>query len=228
MQAVSNFEAVLVKFDEPYTSKLALDNEFKQLAQDLRFTPDLLVAELKVPYRSSFSKAELVSEERSLAEKLNAANTDDFPLVFLFRKDQFESPVLFEPKSKETFDVNALRQFVRREAPNVRLLLESCIAPLDELATKFAESEKDRKSILKQAQDVAAKLNQDKKQSAKVYLKLMERVIERGDIFLQSERERVNNLLSGQMSEQKKKQLMITLNILESFQLEDNKGKDEL
>ena len=102
---------------------------------------------------------------------------------------------------------------------------------LDELATKFVkvDATEQRKALLKKAEAQVEKLhNDDEKQSGKVYLKVMEKLIERGDMFLQSEQERIKNLLAGQMSVPKKKQLQARLNILESFQVDASDIKDEL
>lgn len=226
---VANFDAVLVKFDETYPSKSELDNQYKQLASELRFSPNVLVAEVKVPHRAEGEKDEEISEERRFAEKLNAANS--LPVVVLFKRGQLETPITFPQKAEDGSDFTAktLRDFIRESVPKVRITLESCIESLDELAAKFTTKEK-QKSLLKEAEAKVAKLtSEDDKQNGKTYLKIMERVIDRGELFLSSERQRIDNMLGGKMSEQKKKQLQARLNILESFQSgAAAKGKEEL
>lgn len=54
----------------------------------------------------------------------------------------------------------------------------------------------------------------------------MEKILEKGDGFVNLETERVKKLRSGKVSDEKKKELGIRLNILQTFQLFDIKGKD--
>lgn len=59
----------------------------------------------------------------------------------------------------------------------------------------------------------------------------MEKSLEKGDEFTKLENERVKKLLNGKLSEEKKKELGIRLNILQSFQLVDKQKshlKDDL
>lgn len=223
-KVVANFDAVLVKFDESYPSKSELDKQYKQFATDLRFTPSVLVAEVKVPYRGDTEKDEDVSEERRFAEKLNAAKTESLPVVVLFKRGQLDSPITFERKAEDgsDFTAKALRDFVRTSVPSVRITLESCIESLDELAAQFTAEKvtaEKRKALLKEAEAKAAKLTTEAdKNSGKTYVKIMEKILDRGNLFISSERQRIDNMLGGKMSEQKKKQLQARLNILESFQ----------
>lgn len=47
----------------------------------------------------------------------------------------------------------------------------------------------------------------------------MEKILEKGDEFTQLEYERVNKILNNKISNEKKKELGIRLNILQSFQV---------
>lgn len=53
----------------------------------------------------------------------------------------------------------------------------------------------------------------------------MEKVLEKGDDFIQSEVDRVKKLLSGKVSDEKKKQLGTRINVLQTFQLLDKQSK---
>lgn len=53
----------------------------------------------------------------------------------------------------------------------------------------------------------------------------MEKILEKGEEFIQTEHERVKKLLSGKVSDEKKKELGIRVNILLTFQLHDKQGK---
>lgn len=54
----------------------------------------------------------------------------------------------------------------------------------------------------------------------------MEKILEKGDDFVQSEIDRVKKLLSGKVSDEKKKEMSTRLNILQTFKLHDTKGKE--
>lgn len=56
----------------------------------------------------------------------------------------------------------------------------------------------------------------------------MEKIIEVGDDFINTEQQRLKKLLDGKISEEKKKQLAIRTNILQSFQQAAKKVSDEL
>lgn len=56
----------------------------------------------------------------------------------------------------------------------------------------------------------------------------MEKIIETGDGFIMTEQQRLKKLLEGKISEEKKKQLVIRSNILQSFHHAVKKVADEL
>lgn len=57
----------------------------------------------------------------------------------------------------------------------------------------------------------------------------MEKIIEKGDDFVQKEQERVKKIMSSKVSEEKKNELGIRINILQTFQLYDKqKVKEDL
>lgn len=75
-----------------------------------------------------------------------------------------------------------------------------------------------KKKLLLKAEDLwdKAKGNQEQK-SAEVYVKVMRKMIEKGDEFLSSENLRVENLLKGKISKEKKEDLLHRVNILQAF-----------
>lgn len=57
----------------------------------------------------------------------------------------------------------------------------------------------------------------------------MEKIIEKGDDFVKTEQERVKKIMNSKVSEEKKNQLGIRINILQTFQLYDKqKVKEDL
>lgn len=99
-------------------------------------------------------------------------------------------------------------------------MLDNCMEKFDILAEEFTrtDSKADQEKLVDEARKAAEGLeNENEKKSADVYVKLMQKVLERGAKFIESESERVKNLLAGKLSEAKKAELNIRVNILQSF-----------
>ncbi|CAG9791568.1 unnamed protein product [Diatraea saccharalis] len=209
------FEASLIKFDVafPYGDK---HDAFVALAKDAKDVEELLVAEVGVK-----DYGEKDNEE--LAKKYGATK-DNFPVVKLFVKGKKE-PIAFDDSKGFTSD--ELRRFVK-ENTGLYLSLPGCVKDLDKLAIKFTKSKLDeRKKLLTKTQETLVKLGNKDALSGKIYKTIMEKILEKGDDFIKSENDRVKKLLSGKVSEEKKKELGIRLNILQSFQLFDKNGKQK-
>jgi len=98
--------------------------------------------------------------------------------------------------------------------------LPGTIESFDVLAAKFAQenSVDKRKDILLRAEKLWDETEGKQKQrSAEVYVKSMRKALEKGDEFFNAESIRINNVLKGSMTQEKKADLNIRLNILESF-----------
>lgn len=93
----------------------------------------------------------------------------------------------------------------------------------------FQVSGDDRKQIIEKAEMMKEAITDDtvKKDRATVYVKAMQKVIENGDSYIDTEIVRVEKLSEGKVSEKKKAQLKDRASILTSFQLQMPK-KDEL
>jgi len=108
--------------------------------------------------------------------------------------------------------------------------LPACIEEFDELVKQFFQvSGDDRNQIVEKAEKVKEAITDDtvKKDRATVYVKAMQKVIENGDGYIDTEIARVEKLAEGKVSEKKKAQLKDRASILTSFQLQMPK-KDEL
>lgn len=212
------FKASLVRFDTayPYGEK---QDEWAKVAVDLKATPDLLVSDVGV--RDYGEK-----ENQDLADRYDIKK-DDFPQIRLFLNGDLKKPIAFEGKD---FKADVIKAFVKQKA-GIKILLESCIEEFDELAKKFTEdkaSKEQQKKVLESAKTKASALKEeDQKKSANIYVKIMEKAIERGVVFYDSEKQRVQNLLAGKLSDTKKKELQGRLNIIESF-ISTGAAKDEL
>ncbi|CAK1590156.1 unnamed protein product [Parnassius mnemosyne] len=206
-KVINKFEAALVKFDVafPYGDK---HDAFVAIAKDSKDVQELLVAEVGVK--------DYGEKDNEVLAKKYGATKDNFPLVKLFVKGKSE-PIQFDDSKGFTSD--ELRRFVR-EKTGLYLSLPGCIKDLDKLAAKFMKAVKDeRKPILKEAEDILKKVSEKDSISGKIYKTIMEKILEKGDEFTKSEYDRVKKLLSGKISDEKKKELGVRLNILQSFQL---------
>lgn len=118
---------------------------------------------------------------------------------------------------------------INRKNTGIRILLDKCLGDFDAIAEKLMrpETSKDEQSkLLEEAQSKASKLSKDDdKKSADVYIKVMQKVIERGPKFVESEKVRVKNIMDGKISTTKKNELQARLNILTSFLESSDKSK---
>jgi len=108
--------------------------------------------------------------------------------------------------------------------------LPACIEEFDELVKQFFQlSGDDRNQIIEKAEKMKDAITDDavKKDRATIYIKAMQKVIENGDGYIDTEIARVEKLSEGKVSEKKKAQLKERASILTSFQLRMTK-KDEL
>ena len=100
---------------------------------------------------------------------------------------------------------------------------------MDQFVKNFLSNsdEAHRKNIIDEAQKLVESFKEDEVKStrASVYIKTFQKMLEKGDDFVNSELKRVETLLDGKVSDKKKVQLRDRSNILTSFQLN---MKDEL
>ncbi|KPM10023.1 endoplasmic reticulum resident protein 29-like protein [Sarcoptes scabiei] len=111
----------------------------------------------------------------------------------------------------------------------ISLRLPGCIEKLDLIADNFVRTtdKYERKILLTRCHSMMLEfsekspIKEDRTElvkSAKIYCKLMERLEERGDIFIESETERLRNILRGKQSDAIRIDLQNRLYILETFQ----------
>ena len=165
-------------------------------------------------------------------EKVNEAlrerfgvNKDDYPVYKLFLKGDSEHPVTYSGDAS----ADDLTRFIKVEG-GLWIGLPGCLESLDNLAAAFiAGDESVRKENLDNARSTAENLeNDEEKKNAKVYVKIMEKILEKGDEYVTSEMNRVRGLLEGKVKDDKKEMFKIRINILSSFQVTSTGTKDEL
>ncbi|XP_045453862.1 endoplasmic reticulum resident protein 29 [Melitaea cinxia] len=215
-KVISKFAASVVKFDVafPYGDK---HDAFVALAKESKDIDDLLFAEVGVKDYGD-------RDNEALALKYGASK-ENFPNVKLFLKGKSE-PIAFD--DTKGFTTESLRRFIRDKS-EIYLSLPGCIKDLDLLAIKFKDSDvENRKHILKEAENVLEKLKSKDSGTGKIYITLMKKVLEKGDDFIGSEVARVKKILDDKISDKKRHELNVRLNILQSFTFNNKTVKEEL
>nr|CAD7398705.1 unnamed protein product [Timema cristinae] len=203
---ISKFKAAAVKFDVayPYGQK---HEEYGKLAEAASNIPDLLIGEVGVKDYGEKENAELAARY--------GIKKDDFPVVKLFVSGVKE-PFTF---SDTDFTQTNLKKFVRSKS-GIHIGLPGCLETFDKLSVRFVSgNQEQRKSILKEAEAQWDKTNGSTDQNvAEVYVKTMRKILDKGAAFIETELKRVQNLIGGKVSKDKKDELQRRLNILQSFQ----------
>ncbi|GFY38666.1 endoplasmic reticulum resident protein 29 [Trichonephila inaurata madagascariensis] len=204
-EMISKFKATLVKFDitYPYGEK---EDEYGKVAEAARFSPDLLISEVGIQDYGE-------QENSDIAERFGVSK-DDFPVIKLFVEGESE-PIAYSGDIK----ADDIKNFIKKHS-NVRLVLNKCLPKLDELAEKFMAASKydERQAILSEANQIASGITSTEEiKYTDVYIKMMQKVLERGDGFIASEKERVKNIKDGKITAAKKEEMQGRLNILQSF-----------
>lgn len=138
-------------------------------------------------------------------------STDDFPVFKLFGSGDVKT------FSGDVTEEN-LKRFIKNEC-GIWLGLEGCLEEFDMLAEKFMKAANaDRPSILDETVAAGDTLQDEAAQvSAKVYVRVMKKVLSKGEVYLSTEPERLQRLIDGNISEGKKEEFRKRLNILPSF-----------
>lgn len=144
----------------------------------------------------------------------------DYPAVKLFVNGQPE-PYMF---IDEDFSQEKLQKFVVKHSKEILYIgLPGTLEQFDRLASEFAKEKSvdKRKDLLLRAEKLwDGSEGKQKQKSAEVYVKSMRKALEKGDEFFHTETVRINNVLKGSMTKEKKADLSVRLNILESFKVQ--------
>lgn len=219
---IGHFKYSLVKFDIafPYGPKHEIYGEFAK-----KYGPkidDLLVSLVGVKDYGE-------KENRILAQRY-AVDEKAYPAIILFLDSDNQKYVKYPSDLEITVD--NIKRFVTQHT-HIYIPLEGCIEGFDKLARDFAQKTIGEQSeILDKAKEKLEELETETKQRAQVYVRFMEKVIEKGGSyqFILDERKRIEKLLKEKISDNKKKELTHKYNILQSFRIENNSEdkKDEL
>lgn len=206
-KVIEKFKAAVVKFDVafPYGEK---HDEFAKLAESTKDSMDLIVSDVGIKDFGNKDNADL-------AKRYNIEKSE-YPVVVLFTQGQSEPEKLLTVHDDD-FTADNMKRMIRSKT-GIYLGLPGCIEQLDRLAEEFKNSgEKKRHEIFQKAKVFEETLPEKDQTAAKVYVKMMEKIFDRGDVFVQTEQTRLEGLLKGKLSEVKKRSMKEKINILHSF-----------
>ncbi|CAF1097600.1 unnamed protein product, partial [Didymodactylos carnosus] len=208
---IENFDVVLVKWDEKYPYGDNQD-QFKKFAENAANTKQLLLVE--VPVTDYGDK-----ENEDLAKRFNVEKAD-FPAYKLFLKGK-SKPIDHTGDRTEV----GLKQFLTQHT-NLWFGLPGTLEQMDLLARQFFDllsstddtHDQEKKTLFEKAKEqMKAMTNKNDQRSGESYVKIMEKMLEQGPEFLKREARRVQNLLKGKITTEKKEELNYRQNILLSF-----------
>lgn len=161
---------------------------------------------------------------------------ENYPVITLFSNATFDSFKRFPDEDKVTVD--NLRKFVNSHT-DLYISLPGCLKEIDELAFKFGligNSQETLNDIISEVIKKKQLYNTEKTQlSYNIYLKLMKKIVQANlsvAHYIDIEKKRVQKLLAEKISDNKKNDFNVRLNIMESFlkhtQIVKNLPSDEL
>ncbi|KAF6204124.1 hypothetical protein GE061_002464 [Apolygus lucorum] len=203
---VNKFDAVLVKFDNAYP--YGPEHEaFEEVCDSSTPLEEFLVAEVQVKDYGE-------KENQALAYKYGARKKD-YPALKLFIKGQ-DQPLKYDKKVNGDVNPKNIKKFIKSHT-GIHVSQPGCIRAFDVIVLKFIKTkdEAERKELLKSAEELLEEYKD--KRAADVYVKLMKKVIEKGDEFVKTEMARVDNILKEKLTKDKQAEMTERINILESF-----------
>ncbi|KAI0823472.1 protein disulfide isomerase [Trametes gibbosa] len=196
---------VIVAFTAPWCGHCKrLKPIYEEVAKDFASESKCIVANVDADAKNN----------RPLAEKYGVGS---FPTIMFFPKDNKEDPVDYDgPRTEEAF-VEYLNEKCGTHRSLGGLLDDTVgrLAELDKLAAKFYdESSATRQTLLKEASTLAATLGD----GAKHYLRVMEKVVNGSEEYLEKESTRLATILQKRtLSPGKLDEIKIKANILGAF-----------
>jgi len=210
---------VLVKFDKEYAygEKEDAFKEFAKMVGEMgNGARDFIIAEVG---RTDYGER----KNTDLHERYGV-NENDYPVFKLFARGS-TAPISYT----DDVDVESLTRFARTEA-GVWIGLAGCLEKFDKLAISFMEqNDAGKKKILSKATSAKEGVNAESMDSAKAYVRVMKKIIEKGDGFVDTEIARINKLKEGRLTDAKQQLFTRRLNVLSTFKATTvEKKKEEL
>jgi len=199
----------LVKFDQSYAYG-EKEDEFKTLCKLAYSVPRFLIGEIPVQEYGD-------KDNDDLRERFKLTK-DDFPVYYLFNADNKEGL-----KYTGTITASDLAAWLRTQ--KVKMPSIGTIAELDEIAKLFVKEGMSEAQLAEAKKMAEGQYSTDKKSA--MYVKIMQKIKEKGQSYVAGEIARVKKILEGKVTPEKKTELDDKTRILGVFQgLFDT--KDEL
>jgi len=197
-------QTFLVKFDKSYAYG-EKEDAFKTLCKLAHTVPNFLIGE--VPVQEYGDK-----ENDDLRERFGL-NKDDFPVYMLFKPGDLHG-------ERYTGEIKAdlLATWLRKKA--IRMPAIGTIEEMDSLAKKFMKDGLSEKHLNTAKKLAAEDFKTDKK--APLYVKIMEKIKEKGESYIEMETVRVGKLLNGKLAPEKVTEMNDKLKILGVFAAKDD------
>lgn len=220
---VNNFDEItsdssksaLIAFTAPWCGHCkTLKPIYEKVAQAFKNEPTCIVGNMNAD----------AAENKDISRRVGVSG---FPTIKFFSKDS-EEPIAYNGARTEDALIEFLNQHCgTHRAPGGRLLpTAGKVLALDTLASRFfsASSSTDRSSYLDQAQAyLQSNLPESSRATAEYYIKVMQRIGEKGTSWLNKETDRLTKLVSSSTSSpnalapEKLDQIQQRLNVLSSF-----------
>ena len=197
-------KAALVEFYAPWCGHCKhLTPEYKKLGENIAADP-------KINSQVILAKVN-ADDERELGEKYGVTG---FPTIKWFPKGKTDP--------KDALPYNGERTAEAMEAWIVdRLERDATVGQIEELsaiAIAFMEDEKDGETALSEIKSAANEMSGDAEESAKLYVRYLEKAIQKGKDYINNELDRLRRMLEGgQMSPIKSKEVQRKISVLQSF-----------
>lgn len=195
--------STLVKFDQSYAFG-EKEDEFKALCKLAHGVPSFFVAEVPVQEYGEM-------ENDVLRERFNLKK-EDYPAYFLFSGSSLEGL-----KYDGSVRVDDLALWLRKN--KVQFPSIGTISELDTVVQRFMREGLAEEHLEKAKTMADSEFSNDKK--ASVYIKLMQKVKEKGESYIATETERVTKLLSGHVTPEKRTELTDKMRVLNVFTVRD-------
>lgn len=202
-KVVDGTKPAIIKFDKQYAYGDSED-AWKAFAADMAPTT-LLIAEVGVQDYGD-------KENDDLREKYEV-NADDFPVFKVFGKGE---PITFTGEvTKDSLKLWA------KETTGVWIGLDGCVEVFDTIAVHYSNGDISAADGAKQTEAALAEVadDADKTKAGTMYKRIFEKISEKGPGFAVSEAARVKKLTQSKVSDAKKANLKLRINILASFKV---------
>lgn len=195
--------SLLVKFDQSYAYG-EKEDEFKAVCKQAYPVSNFLVGE--VPVQEYGDK-----ENDGLREQFKLKK-EDFPAYFLF--NQANSAGL---RYSGSIKADQLVSWLRRNG--VKIAPIGTIEELDAVAKKFLKAGHSDEHLAEAQKLAEGQFSDDRK--ASIYVKIMQKIKEKGEAYVESEIKRVAKLAEGKIAPEKKAELEEKLKVLNVFTEKD-------